>query len=283
MPRYRGKYNHLGRRISERVLDTLLCGGIFAKWNHRAGLHGGLSVTKYAVSLPPHKTLPRPQNIAFASDFHAGPTTCPAVFAKLFEAIHAHQPDILLLGGDFVSCKASYVQVLLDGLTRCTPAMGKYAVFGNHDLWTDDQFLTHALQSAAVEVLVNRHVTLPPPFQSISLCGMDDPWTGNADASLTFANSNDIRLLLMHAPDGLLLLDDNKFDLGFAGHTHGGQVALSDGTPILLPHGPLCRAYAHGQHDVTDNGKLIVSRGVGCSTLPVRINAAPELVICTLS
>jgi predicted MPP superfamily phosphohydrolase len=46
--------------------------------------------------------------------------------------------------------------------------------------------------------------------------------------------------------------------------------------------GPLCRAYCHGKFQIEDNGSLIVSRGIGCSTLPVRINADPELVICTL-
>ncbi|HSY28557.1 MAG TPA: metallophosphoesterase, partial [Burkholderiaceae bacterium] len=91
-----------------------------------------------------------------------------------------------------------------------------------------------------------------------------------------------IRILLMHSPDGMLLLDGEKFDVGFAGHTHGGQIALDDGTPIIVPHGPLCRQYCYGRYDINNNSSLIVSRGVGCSTLPIRINADPELVICKI-
>ncbi len=86
----------------------------------------------------------------------------------------------------------------------------------------------------------------------------------------------------MHAPDGLLLLGRHKFDVAFAGHTHGGQVALKDGTPIVLPNGPLCRQYHYGRFEIEQNGSLVVSRGVGCSTLPVRLNADPELVIVSL-
>jgi predicted MPP superfamily phosphohydrolase len=283
MAGFRGKHNHLLRRISESLLDAVLLDGLFAKWSYRCGLHGKLSVSRHEISLPKIKALPRPLTIAFASDFHAGPTTHPGIFSKLFEKIHAHQPDVLLLGGDFVSCKADYVATLADGLSRCNPPLGKYAVFGNHDLWTDDSELERQLIAAGVDVLVNRNVALPPPFDAVSICGLDDPWTGDANTSLAFKGAGAIRILLMHAPDGLLLLGDEKFDAGFAGHTHGGQIAFSDGTPIVVPHGPLCREYCHGRYEVRRNGSLVVSRGIGCSTLPIRINADPELVICALS
>lgn len=282
MESYRGKHNHLLRQLSERMLDAVLLKGLFAKWSYRCGLHGRLRTTRHDVFLPPGKQLSKPLTIAFASDFHAGPTTHSAIFSDLFDHLDALQPDLLLLGGDFVSCKSTYVGLLAERLAQCAPPMGKFAVFGNHDLWTDERHLTEVLGAAGVEVLVNRHVTLPFPFESISIGGLDDPWTGAADVSQTFQDANPVRILLMHAPDGLLLLGDEKFDVGFAGHTHGGQVALANGTPIIVPHGPLCREYCHGKYEIAGNGSLIVSRGVGCSTLPIRINADPELVICTL-
>ncbi len=266
-------------------MDIALLGGLLARWSYQSGLHGRLAVTRHEVSLETGR-LPKPLTLAFASDFHAGPTTHPGIFSELFEKIAEHKPDLLLLGGDFVSCRAKYISALTEGLSRCQPPLGKFAVFGNHDLWTDDAYLQQALKAAGVTVLVNKSVALPAPFDRVYVCGMDDPWTGNADATATFANAateDAVRLLLMHAPDGLLLLGREKFDIGFAGHTHGGQIALKDGTPILVPHGPLCRQYCHGRYEVQGNGNLIVSRGVGCSTLPVRINAAPELILCRLT
>jgi hypothetical protein len=192
------------------------------------------------------------------------------------------QPDVILLGGDYVSCKAEYVRAFSDCLSRCNPRLGKYAVLGNHDLWADDAYITRQLTSAGVEVLVNRNCSLPPPFDAVSICGIDDPWTGSADADKTFKGAGPIRVLLSHSPDGLLLVNKVPFDVGFAGHTHGGQIALRDGTPILSAGGPLSRTYARGRFEVVGNGPLIVSRGVGCSNLPIRINSDPELIICTL-
>ena len=279
---YRGKHNWRSRRLGERLLDALLLGGLVAATSHALGLHGKLSVTRHEIELPPERRLARPLRIAFASDFHAGPTTHPKIFRDLFRAIDQEKPDLLLLGGDFVSYKADYAQAFIEDLAACKPALGKFAVFGNHDLWADDSKLAAMFEQAGVNVLVNRNIRLPAPFESVSICGIDDPWTGEPDVNAAFHGAQPTRIFLTHAPDGLLFTKDIHFDLAFAGHTHGGQIVPPGGKPVVLPHGPLSRRYPYGRFDLEQPGTLIVSRGVGCSTLPVRINADPELVICTL-
>jgi predicted MPP superfamily phosphohydrolase len=282
MAHFRGKFNHSGRRAGEALLGVLLSGGHVARWSYRCGLQGRLGLTRHDVMLPAGRALPRPLRIAFASDFHAGPTTDPAIFALLFEQIEREQPDVLLLGGDFVSGHANNFAAMAAGLARCHRPLGKFAVMGNHDLWTDDRLLRAMLEEAGAQVLVNRSAILAAPFDTVSLCGMDDPWTGKPDAALTFAGATETRILMIHSPDGLLFARRTPFDVALAGHTHGGQVALPGGRPIIVPDGPLCRQYCYGRFQVEDNGVLLVSRGIGCSTLPIRINAHPELVICTL-
>ena len=88
----------------------------------------------------------------------------------------------------------------------------------------------------------------------------------------------------MHSPEGLLSLRGHAFDVAFCGHTHGGQVALPGGRPLWMPGGPLNRRYAHGAHELADfdRATMIVSRGIGCSGLPVRMFASPEVHVCTL-
>jgi hypothetical protein len=86
----------------------------------------------------------------------------------------------------------------------------------------------------------------------------------------------------MHSPGGLFRLQGERFDVGFAGHTHGGQIARPDGVPLFKPSGPSSRQYSYGRYDLPDNGPLLVSCGVGCSGIPLRWNADPELLICTL-
>lgn len=282
MPTPRGKHNHLWRHWGELILDTLLCRGLIAKFCYRLGLHGKLSVTKYTIPLAPSRPLPAPLTIAFLSDFHAGPTTHPQIFRDAFDAIATHDVSLLLLGGDFISCKARYIEELIPMITNVHAPLGKFAVLGNHDLWVDDAYLCQQLNDAGVTVLINQNSRLPEPFSMISICGTDDPWTGEVDIEQTFKDSESLRLLLTHAPDGLLFVDDEKFDVAFAGHTHGGQIALPGGKPLLLPHGHLSKQYHHGFFKLPTNGHLIVSRGIGCSNLPVRLNAAPEVVICTV-
>jgi predicted MPP superfamily phosphohydrolase len=276
-----GGYPRL-RQIALAAMDVALVGGVLARWSYRCGLHGRLRVTTHELRIATEKTLPAPLVLAFASDFHAGPTTHPQMYSTLLHELTRLKPDVLLLGGDYVSSKARHVDVLPGILEKCSPPLGKYAVLGNHDLWTDHRHITQQLRSAGVDVLVNRHVSLPAPFEQVSICGIDDPWMGRVDAASTFRGAGPIRIFLSHSPDGLKLLDGEHFDVGFAGHTHGGQIAYPDGTPIVTVGGPLSRTYSRGRFDIAGNGPLIVSRGVGCSNLPIRINADPELILCTL-
>jgi predicted MPP superfamily phosphohydrolase len=278
----RGKHNHFIRTWCELVLDALLCRGLFAKWSYRLGMHGQLVVSEHQLRLSGRQLLPGPIKIGFASDFHAGPTTHPEIFRALSHALQAHQPDLVLLGGDYISCKAAYIDKLIDHLTSYQAPLGTYAVLGNHDLWSDSEYIGARLHQSGIQVLRNQCVDLPEPFDRISVVGLDDPWTGEVCAEQAFVGAKQATILLMHSPDGLLYLDGRRFDLGFAGHTHGGQICVRNGAPIVAPHGPLSRKFVQGRHKIENHGTLFVGRGIGCSNIPVRINASPELIICTL-
>lgn len=279
----RNKRNFRMRQFALWAMDAWLLGGLIARWSYHLGLQGKLRVTECEILLGANKHLPAPLVLAFASDFHAGPITHPRLFETLVDEIISHKPDVVLLGGDYVSSNAKDAGLLAAILARLEPPQGIYAVLGNHDWWTDDEHIVRELKTAGVEVLINRNRSLRAPFEGVSICGFDDPWTGNADPATTFAGAGPIRIFLTHSPDGLLLLKQEQFDVAFAGHTHGGQVAFPDGTQIVTAGGPLSRAYGRGQFELAGNGPLIVSRGVGCSNVPIRINSDPELIICTLT
>lgn len=277
----RARHYSLLRSLGIALMDKLMLSGIVSKLSYRCGLHGRLAVTSLEIPLNGHLHLSTPLVLAFASDFHAGPTTHPAIFNDLVTALQPFNPHLFLLGGDFVSCKATYVDALLECLSQINPAHGKYAVLGNHDLWTDEEYITDKLHSHGIHVLINQHVRLATPYENVSICGIDDPWTGSPEIKQSFMNTNPVRIFLSHSPDGLLFIENETFALGLSGHTHGGQIALPNGTPLIAGSGPLSRRYSRGifHHPA---GPFIVSRGVGCSNLPVRINSAPELIICKL-
>jgi uncharacterized protein len=270
------------RHLTERILNAVLSNGVLADFSYRLGGTGTVRVTRQVVDLGPERRLAQPLRIGFASDFHAGPTTPSAVYDDLLGCVRDEAPDVLLLGGDYVSFCADNVARLKTFLAGLPAPLGVYAVIGNHDIWNGRGVIEETLRGAGVQVLVNRSVALPAPFGHVSVCGIDDPWLGRPSGPDAFAGAGDVRIYLMHSPDGLRHVGSERFDVGFAGHTHGGQIARPDGVPLFRPKGRFSRLYCYGRFDLPDHGPLLVSRGVGCSAIPLRVNADPELLICTL-
>jgi predicted MPP superfamily phosphohydrolase len=269
------------RHAVERVINRLLFDGRVAAWSYRRGLLGKLAVVRHEVALEGRR-LPAPLTIAFASDFHAGPTTDPGLFDELAAQLRQSRPDVLLLGGDYVCFDAHNVAQLGRFLASCAAPLGTYAVIGNHDIWNGRDEIEAALRGAGVELLVNRNLALPAPFDMVSVCGIDDPWTGQPSIAKAFAHAREVRVFVTHAPDGLWHLAGERYDVGFAGHTHAGQVAWADGQPVRQPNGPLSGKYYYGRYEIDGNGPLLVSSGIGCSGVPLRWNTRPELLLCTL-
>jgi len=191
--------------------------------------------------------------------------------------------DLLLLGGDFVTGRPNEIDWLAGELGDVPAPFGRFAVLGNHDYWSDAGYVVERLEAAGIRVLVNANARLMPPFERVWVCGLDDHWSGRPDAATAVRGAEGVRLVLMHAPSGLLDLGEERFDLALCGHTHGGQLALPGGIPIVVPQGPLSRRYARGRFSIGDGRTLVVSVGLGCVVVPLRTFADPEIVICTLS
>lgn len=221
-----------------------------------------------------------PLKVAFASDFHAGATTALRVLEDACATIAREKPDVLLLGGDFVTTRASYIRDLAPMIAEIPAPFGKFGVFGNHDHRADRAELTRALDAAGVRMLVNEGVTLAAPHDDVTLFGLDDPIRGEPRYE---AAESEVRIVLMHAPDGLITLGDRHFDLAVCGHTHGGQITFGPIKPYL-PYGVLSRRYAGGLYRLGERGEraLVVSRGVGCSTLPLRVGAPAQVHLFTI-
>jgi predicted MPP superfamily phosphohydrolase len=157
-------------------------------------------------------------------------------------------------------------------------------VLGNHDLRSNCREVVAALEGAGVRVLRNAHVSLAKPFADVNICGLDDSTRGHPRADLAIDGAEGTRIVLMHSPDALAAIGDRRFDLALCGHTHGGQVVLPWGVPLFVPGEPLNRTYCQGRFNVgpKNASTLIVSRGVGCSTIPFRAFAAPEVHLCLI-
>ena len=99
-------------------------------------------------------------------------------------------------------------------------------------------------------------------------------------ASLPARTPGVVRIVLSHYPDHVRRIRPLEADLMLAGHTHGGQVCLPGGRP-LITHDKLPRPYHHGVHRF-EKTWVIVSRGFGFASPPVRLFCPAEVVQITL-
>ena len=266
--------------IVDGILDVVLRSGWARALSYHSGLQGGLKMRHLTLRVGRAPGAP-PLRVGFASDFHGGPATHPRQLAAACAMLARARPDVLLLGGDFVSLNVGYVDAVTAALGAIQAPLGRFAVLGNHDYRRRRApIVTRSLELNGIEVLHNHNVRLAPPHDDVWICGLDDIQLGVPDADAALEGADGTRLVLMHGPDGLLALGDRRFDVAFCGHTHGGQIALPWGTPVILPRGTLGRRYSSGYFRLRpegDGGHLLVSRGVGCSGVPVRLFAWAEV------
>ncbi len=220
--------------------------------------------------------------VAFAADWHAGPTTHRQQIDRAITALAKSHADLILLGGDFVGHRPRDVRRLASGLRSLHAPLGVFAVLGNHDNHTHPELVSDLLAECNVRVLMNESVRFPAPFEGLQLIGLDDHTSGAPDATKLPVHAHLATILLIHQPSGLLDAVPHRIDLAVAGHTHGGQIVLPGGYAPITPGGALSRRFLAGQYALREGGTLIVSRGVGTSSVPVRWNAPADLQVITL-
>jgi predicted MPP superfamily phosphohydrolase len=162
------------------------------------------------------------------------------------------------------------------GLTRL-------AVVGNHDYYAGDDAvaeLESALESLGVRVLRNRAACVPRGDVGISFFGLTPEAPGADEVVTMLERAPHPRIVLVHEPDEAERLPPGSADLVLSGHTHGGQIALPGLTRWTVRHFNGSR-YVHGMYHINRN-RVYVNRGLGCTGLPFRFRAAPELTIIRL-
>jgi len=279
-----------GRRFSrKRVVGEAISGAVFGSgWAARAWgrLPGRTAVDLVTHEFPllPVRPAPRPPlRIAFASDFHLGPLTSPALLDNAFARLGALQADVLVLGGDYVYLEATPAMAReLEARVAAVPIATKLAILGNHDLWTHHDRIEEALRRAGARVLINDAAFLPAPFDDVAILGLDDVWTGDPDAAAAMRAASGAALTIgvAHSPEAVPVLKDFNLPLLLCGHTHGGQIALPSG-PVVV-QGKHGRMWPAGLYQI-DGTRLFVSRGLGSVELPIRAYARPDVSLFTLT
>ncbi len=216
--------------------------------------------------------------IVFATDLHTAPYDEKRL-DKIVDTINKQQPDIIILGGDYVKghkkSSSLSIEKIADALGNLYASYGVYAVLGNHDIWYGKQDINVAMLKQNIRLLDDENIKLLIKGREFSLAGVADPVTQNPDLVKTFAGAVSPTVLVSHSPDVFPNVDGAELVL--AGHTHGGQINLPFiGAPIV----PSAYGQRYKSGLIAENGKtMIVSKGLGTSILPIRFNCKPEIVV----
>ena len=90
-----------------------------------------------------------------------------------------------------------------------------------------------------------------------------------------------ITVLLCHRPELFGLYEEAGVCLTFTGHAHGGQVRIPFVGGVIAPNQGFFPAYDSGMYQSGDS-VMLVSRGVGDSIIPLRINNRRSLLVAEL-
>lgn len=213
------------------------------------------------------------------SDLHLDMT--PEFPAVLGRVVRDLEYDLCVMTGDYRGRTFGPIESTLDGLERLRTQLREpvYAVLGNHDSIR----LVPGMEDLGIRVLLNESEAIARGDAQMYLAGIDDPHyfrADNLEKARTGVPEDKVSVLLAHSPEIYRNAAHAGFDLMLCGHTHGGQICLPGGIPLMC-NTDAPRRYCAGPwryHDLHG----YTSIGAGSSVVHVRLNCPPEVTVHVL-
>ena len=210
------------------------------------------------------------------SDLHLDMSA--AHLERLIERVQGLAHDVCVLTGDFRFRTFGPYQPALDALARLRPHLGDpvIAVLGNHDTIR----MVPGMEALGIRVLLNESLRIERAGAALYLAGIDDAHyfrTHNFHQATAGVAAEACAILLSHTPEPYRLAAHADFSLMLCGHTHGGQICLPGGVPVLTDS-DAPRAFARGAWQYHGMAGY-TSVGCGASIVDVRLNCLPEVTL----
>lgn len=213
---------------------------------------------------------------------------------KLLAMLREAEPDMIAITGDLIDSRNTKTEIAIHFVQEAMKIAPCYYVTGNHEARVSAYSeLKAAMEAAGVIVLEDERTEIRVNGETITLVGIDDPsfqtdylfGDGETVVSTKLKNLTDendgFTILLSHRPELFDTYVSSGVDLVFSGHAHGGQFRLPFVGGLAAPNQGLLPEYDAGLYtDGTTN--MIVSRGIGNSIFPFRINNRPEVILIEL-
>ncbi len=210
---------------------------------------------------------------------------------KLVSKLKAVDPDIIVVTGDLIDSRNTKMDVAVNLMEEAVKIAPCYFVSGNHEgrMPVEYDTLKNELNKLDVTILENEHVTVDRNGEFITIAGIKDPvfYADLERPDLTEKSLNDVKpddsftVLLSHRPELFEMYVQHNFDLVFTGHAHGGQFRVPFVGGLFAPHQGKFPEYDSGIFKESDTS-MLVSRGVGNSLFPFRVNNRPEIIVAKL-
>ena len=277
----------------KKVLLFFLALAITAFSSWVAWDNGRIVVTYYEVS---NSNLPKEfdgYKIAQISDLHNDEfgENNKELIAKLQEL----KPDMIAITGDLLDSRRTNVDKAYCFVEQAVKIAPCYYVTGNHESRRKEYFeLEKKMLDVGVVILRDEKTSLSRNGASITIAGMEDPcFYLEEDTFETVprqihrivegltTEKEGFLLLLSHRPELFDIYCQYEVDVALTGHVHGGQFRIPGIGGVIAPNQGFFPKYDAGLYE-KGGTSMVLSRGLGQSLIPFRVNNPPELVVVTL-
>ena len=213
---------------------------------------------------------------------------------KLLAMLQDADPDIIAITGDLIDSRNTNIDVALRFVQEAVKIASCYYVTGNHEARVEEYSrLKSGMAAAGITILEDTTAEITINGDTITLIGVNDPSfqtdylfgdSKTVMSSLLAALHTDkerFSILLSHRPELFDTYTEHNMDLILSGHAHGGQFRLPFIGGIVAPNQGLFPKFDAGIY-TQGNTNMLVSRGIGNSILPFRVNNRPEVILIEL-
>ena len=213
---------------------------------------------------------------------------------KLLAMLRNADPDMIAITGDLIDSRNTDIEVALQFVQEAVKIAPCYYVTGNHEARVNEYGeLKAGMEAAGVTVLEDERTDISLEGDTITLIGVNDPsyqtdyLFGDSETVMSskltelHTDGDGFTILLSHRPELFETYTNHNIDLVLSGHAHGGQFRLPFIGGLVAPNQGLFPEYDSGLY-TEENTNMLVSRGIGNSILPFRINNRPEVILIEL-
>lgn len=227
---------------------------------------------------------------------------------RLLSQIEKCEPDIIAVTGDVIDTNHTNYELAMEFFKGAAKIAPVYYITGNHELWLDNErfsgFLSD-IQNMGVHYIDDTVVDMkdylligvgdstlrmgvdPDSFEYVEISDKGGenllyPVGNNGtERDSSYRDDNRFKIMLAHEPSFHNVYQNCGMDLVFTGHYHGGQIIIPGKGGLISPDFEFFPELYEGMHEFGDT-TMVISRGLGNSLAPVRINNYPEIVVVEL-